>query len=37
MTKTYSHRLYEMDWIVDRKVGYWKMWGEFTRDRKSVV
>lgn len=30
MTKTYSHHLYEMDWIVERKVGYWKMWGEFT-------
>jgi len=30
MSKTYSHSLYEMDWIVPGKLSYWKMWGEFT-------
>ncbi|MGQ9907872.1 MAG: hypothetical protein ACUVS2_03450 [Candidatus Flexifilum sp.] len=30
--KTYSHRLYEMDWIVEGRVTYWKYWGDYTHD-----
>lgn len=30
--KTYSHRLYEMDWIVDGRVSYCKYWGEYTAE-----
>ncbi|MGQ9907871.1 MAG: hypothetical protein ACUVS2_03445 [Candidatus Flexifilum sp.] len=28
--KTYSHPLYEMDWIVEGRLCYWKLWGEFS-------
>lgn len=31
MPKTYSHRQYEMDWIIEERVTYWKYWGDFTR------